>query len=330
MTTTAEGGRLEQLDFIFLTLGAALRVATPLLFAALAGLYSERSGILDLGLEGKMLVGAFAAGVLAATSGSALLGLVGAVALSTSLGLLHGFACITNRGNQYVSGIAITVVASGLTGLLAVSWFAEGGRTPVLPADARFTAITLPGADALAGIPVIGTVYGGFLSGHNILVYLALLAVPVTWFVLERTPFGLRLRCTGENPQAAETAGIPVSRTQYIAVAISGALCGIAGAYLATGHGAGFVPDMTAGKGFVALAALIFGKWKPVPTMLACLLFGLFDAFAARMQGGMITGDVPDQVIQATPYLLTVIVLALFVGKAVPPQALGRPYVKED
>lgn len=321
---------MEQLEFLFLTLGAALRVATPLLLAALAGLYSERSGILDLGLEGKMLVGAFAAGVLAAGTGSPLLGLVGAIGLSMGLGLLHGFACITNKGNQVVSGVAITVVASGLTGLLAVSWFSSGGRTPVLPATSRFAPLTLPGADALADVPILGVVYGQFLSGHNILVYLALLAVPVTWFVLQKTPFGLRLRCIGENPQAAETAGISVYRTQYIASAISGGLCGVAGAYLATGHGAGFVPDMTAGKGFIALAALIFGKWRPVQTMLACFLFGFFDAFAARMQGGAIFGELPDQVVQATPYFLTVVVLALFVGKAIPPKALGRPYVKEN
>lgn len=321
---------MEQAELLFLTMGAALRLATPLLLAALAGLYSERSGILDLGLEGKMLAGAFAAGVLTAATGSPLLGLVGAVILSMALGLLHGFACITNKGNQVVSGVAITVVASGLTGLLAVSWFAAGGRTPVLPADARFAPIMLPGADALANVPLLGGFYGALISGHNILVYLALVAVPVTWFVLQKTSFGLRLRCVGENPQAAETAGISVARTQYVAALISGGLCGVAGAYLSTAHGAGFVPDMTAGKGFIALAALIFGKWRPVQTMLACFLFGFFDAFAARMQGSALIGEVPDQVIQATPYLLTIVVLALFVGKAIPPRALGRPYAKAN
>lgn len=321
---------MEQLELLFLTLGAAVRLATPLLLAALAGLYSERSGILDLGLEGKMLVGAFAAGVLAAATGSPLLGLVGAIVLSMGLALLHGFACITNKGNQVVSGVAITVVASGLTGLLAVSWFSAGGRTPVLAADARFAPITLPGAGALAEVPVLRVIYGQLISGHNVLVYLALLAVPVTWFILQKTSFGLRLRCVGENPQAAETAGISVARTQYIATIISGGLCGVAGAYLATAHGAGFVPGMTAGKGFIALAALIFGKWRPVQTMLACFLFGFFDAFAARMQGVAIFGEVPDQLVQATPYLLTIVVLALFVGKAIPPRALGRPYAKEN
>lgn len=321
---------MEQLELLILTLGAALRLATPLLLAALAGLYSERSGILDLGLEGKMLVGAFAAGVIAAGTGSPFLALVGAIALSVGLSLLHGFACITNKGNQVVSGVAITVVASGLTGLLAVSWFSSGGGTPMLPAGSRFTQVTLPGADALADVPIVGAIYGELISGHNVLVYLALLAVPLTWFVLQKTPFGLQLRCVGENPQAAETAGISVSRTQYIAAVVSGGLCGVAGAYLSTAHGAGFVPDMTAGKGFIALAALIFGKWRPVQTMLACFLFGFLDAFAARMQGSTIFGEIPDQIVQATPYVLTIVVLALFVGKAVPPKALGRPYLKES
>lgn len=320
---------MEPIDILFSTFGAALRVAAPLLLAALAGLYSERSGILDLGLEGKMLVGAFAAAAAASGTGSAFIGLIAAVAGSVGFGLLHGFACITNRGNQVVSGVAITVVASGLTGLLAVSWYSSGGRTPALPADARFAPITLPGASALSEVPFLGAVYGDLVSGHNILVYLALLAVPVTWLVLYKTPFGLRLRCVGENPQAAETAGISVARVQYVAAIVSGALCGVAGAYLSTGHGAGFVPGMTAGKGFIALAALIFGKWRPAQTMLACLLFGFFDAFAARMQGGGPLGTIPDQFVQASPYLLTVVVLAVFVGKAVPPKALGRPYVKE-
>lgn len=320
---------MEYIDFFLLTLGATLRVATPLILAALAGLFSERTGILDLGLEGKMLVGAFAAAAVAAGTGSAFLGLIAAIGLSTGFGLLHGFACITHKGNQVVSGVAITVVASGLTGLLAATLFSSGGRTPALPADARFTPIVLPGTETLSEIPVLGTLYGGLIGGHNILVYLALLAVPATWFVLYRTPYGLWLRSVGENPQAVETAGIPVARVQYLAAIVSGALCGVAGAYLSTGHGAGFVPDMTAGKGFIALAALIFGKWKPVQTLLACLLFGFFDASAARIEGTGLFGDIPDQLIQAMPYLLTVLVLAFFISKAVPPKALGRPYVKE-
>lgn len=320
---------MDQIELLILTFGATLRVAAPLILAALAGLYSERAGILDLGLEGKMLVGAFAAAVVAAATGWPLLGLVAAILMSVAFGLLHGFACITGKGNQVVSGVAITVVASGLTGLLAVSWYAAGGRTPVLSRDARFTPINWPGAEALADVPVLGPIYSGVISGHNILVYLALLAVPATWFVLYKTPFGLRLRSVGENPQAVETAGISVPRIQYSAAAISGALCGIAGAYLSTGHGAGFASDMTAGKGFIALAALIFGKWRPVQTMFACLLFGFFDAFAARMQGSALLGEVPDQAVQALPYLLTIVVLALFVGKAVAPRSLGKPYVKE-
>lgn len=321
---------MELIDLLVPTLGAALRLATPLLFAALAGLYSERSGILDLGLEGKMLAGAFAAGVLAAATGSAVVGLLGAILLSTGLGLLHGFACITNKGDQVVSGIAITVLASGLTGLLAATWFAAGGRTPVLPAESRFSAISWPGSEALADVPLLGGIYGELIGGQNVLVYLGLAAVAATWFVLHKTPFGLRLRCVGENPQAAEAAGISVPRTRYIAVAVSGGLCGVAGACLAVAQSAGFVPGMTAGKGFIALAALIFGKWRPIQTMLACFLFGFFEALAPRTQGSTPFGQFPDQLIQAIPYLLTVVVLALFVGKAIPPRALGRPYSKEN
>ncbi len=319
---------MEMLDLFITTLGAALRLATPLIFAALAGLFSERSGILDLGLEGKILVGAFAAAAMTTTTGWPMLGLIAAVGCSVGVGLLHGYACITHKGNQLVSGVAITVVASGLTGLLAVSWFSTGGRTPVLPPGSRFQPIVLPGTEALAGVPVLGPLYGTVIGGQNLLVYLALMAVPAVWFILYRTPYGLWLRSVGENPQAVETAGISVARIQYIAAMASGGLCGVAGAYLSTAHGAGFVPDMTAGKGFIALAALIFGKWRPVPTLLACLLFGFFDAGAARMQGSHLIGDIPDQAVQALPYALTVIVLALFVGKATAPKALGQPYIK--
>jgi simple sugar transport system permease protein len=321
---------MEYIDFIFLTLGASMRVATPLLLAALAGLYCERSGILDLGLEGKMLVGAFAAAVATGSTGSAVFGLLMAIALSCGFAMLHGYACITHKGNQVVSGVAINIVASGLTGLLAVAWFSTGSRTTAVLEEDRLSPIILPGVEALADIPVLGSVYGGFLSGHNILTWLALLLVPATWFVLARTTFGLRLRSVGENPAAVETAGISVSRVQYSAMIVSGTLCGLAGAYLSIGQGAGFVSDMTAGKGFIALAAVIFGKWRPVPTMFACLLFGLFDAVAARMQGSALAGALPAEFIQALPYLLTVVVLALFVGKAVAPKALGRPYLKEQ
>jgi simple sugar transport system permease protein len=309
---------------------STVRLAVPLLFAALAGLYSERSGVFDIGLEGKMLAGAFAAGAVASLAGSAWAGLAAAVVVSTAMALLHGFASITHRGNQIVSGVAINILAAGLTALLGATWFHEGGRTPQLGNDARFAPIDLPFAASLEATPVLGPVYTEVVSGHSILVYMAFLAVPVTWFVLYRTRFGLRLRAVGENPHAVDTAGISVTRARYMAVAICGVLCGFAGAYLAIAQSAGFIRDMTAGKGFIALAALIFAKWQPVNALFACLLFGFLDAAAIRLQGTPIPGIgvVPVQFIQAVPYVLTVVLLAGFIGRAVPPRAGGIPYVK--
>lgn len=320
---------------MFLTLlsllDSTVRLATPLLLAALAGFYSERAGVVDIGLEGKMLVAAFAAAATAAIHGSAWLGLGAGILASVILALLHGFACITHKGNQVVSGVALNIVALGLTAVLGNAWFEMGGRTPNLPADARFGEITLPLAEALHGVPLLGPLYFELISGHNILVYLALAIVPLTWWIAYRTRFGLRLRAVGENPAAVDTAGISVTKLRYQAVLIAGLLCGIAGAYLSTAQGAGFQSNMTAGKGFLALAALILGKWKPVPTLFACLLFAFADALQTRLQGVALPGigEVPVQLIEALPYLLTVLLLAGFVGKAIPPKASGRPYVKD-
>lgn len=312
-------------------LDSTIRLSVPLLFACLAGLYSERAGIFDIGLEGKMLAGAFAAGTVAYLTGSAMMGLIAAVLVSVLFGLVHGFASITHRGNQIVSGVAINFIAAGATVILGQAWFRQGGRTPSLPTDARFGALQLPGAEALKDVPVVGYLYSDLISGHSALVYLAFLMVPFTWWVLQRTRFGLRLRAVGENPAAVDTAGISVPWLRYRAVICCGVLCGLAGAYLAQAQGAGFVKDMTAGKGYIALAALIFAKWRPVNAMFACLLFGFLDALAIRMQGHPLPliGEVPVQFMQALPYVLTVILLAGFIGKAIPPKAGGVPYVKE-
>ena len=310
--------------------GSTLRLATPLLLACLAGLFSERAGIFDIGLEGKMLAAAFAAGAFAAVTGSAWIGLLAGIAASGLLSALHGFASITLKGNQLISGVAINFLASGMTALIGQNWFGLGGQTPQLPADARFLPITLPVADLLAPVPLIGPVYANLISGNNLLVYVALAAVPATWWVLYRTRFGLRLRAVGENPGAVDTAGVSVVRLRYAAVLICGLLCGVAGAYLSTGQSAGFVREMTAGKGFIALAALIFAKWRPWPALGACLLFGLLEAISIRYQGLRLGALVlPVQAMQALPYILTVVILAGFVGRAVPPRAGGRPYVKE-
>jgi ABC-type uncharacterized transport system permease subunit len=310
---------------------SAIRMSVPLLLACLAGLYSERAGVFDIGLEGKMLAGAFAAACVAAITGSAWLGLGAAVVAAVLFALVHGFASITNRGNQIVSGVAINFVVAGATVILGQAWFRQGGRTPQLGADQRFNSIELPFAEALRNVPVIGPIYSDLISGHSLLVYFAFLMVPATWWVLFRTRFGLRLRAVGENPAAVDTAGISVTWLRYRAVICCGVLTGIAGAYLSLAQGAGFVKDMTAGRGFIALAALIFAKWKPVPAMFACLLFGFLDAFAIRFQGIALPGigKIPVQFMQALPYVLTVVLLAGFIGKAIPPRAGGVPYVKE-
>jgi simple sugar transport system permease protein len=314
-----------------LTLDATLRVATPLILCAMAGLFSERSGIIDISLEGKMLMAAFAAGTLAALTGSAIAGLAGAILVSVMFSLIHGFACITHKGNQVISGLAINILASGLTVTLGIAIFAKGGQTPMLSRQARFSSIELPFAEAAGAIPFIGPIYKEIISGHNILVWCALIAVWLTGFVIFKTAFGLRLRAVGEKPEAVDTAGISVSGLRYRAVIIAGILCGIAGAYLSIAHGAGFVREMTAGKGYIALAALIFGNWRPVPALAACLMFGFLDAVAARLQGVEVPviGQIPTDLILVLPYVLTVVLLAGFIGKATPPRAIGRPYVKE-
>ncbi|MAS44863.1 MAG: sugar ABC transporter permease [Rhodobacteraceae bacterium] len=318
-------------DALILMLDSTVRLSTPLLLTALAGLYAERSGVFDIGLEGKLLIAAFAAAATASVTGSAWLGALAGMGASILFALLHGLACITYRGNQIVSGVAINFLAAGLTALLGTAWFHQGGRTPPLMGSERFRTIELPFAEALADVPVIGGIYSELLSGHYLLVYVAFAAAPFSWWVLYRTRFGLRLRAVGENPAAVDTAGISVVRMRYLALVCAGVLCGLAGAYLAVAQSAGFIKDMSAGKGFIALAALIFSKWRPIQVMFACLLFGFLDAAAIRLQGQELPliGAAPVQLIQALPYILTVVLLAGFIGKAVPPKAGGTPYVKE-
>ncbi len=312
-------------------LASTLRLATPLILCALAGMFSERAGVVDIGLEGKLLMGAFAAAAVTSLVGSPWIGLLAAIGASVILALIHGFACITHRGEQIVSGVAINILASGLTVVLAIAIFSQGGSTPSLSRDERFDEFALPFADTISGVPFIGPLYAETLSGHNILVYVALLMVPITIYVLFRTAFGLRLRAVGEAPEAVDSAGYSVAFLRYRAVIIAGVLCGIAGAYLSIAHGGGFVREMSAGKGYIALAALIFGHWKPMPTLFACLLFGALESTATRLSNVSLPGigTLPVDVILLAPYILTVILLAGFVGRAVPPRAIGVPYVKE-
>jgi general nucleoside transport system permease protein len=321
----------EYFLIVVLLMDSTLRVAAPLVLAALGGLFAERSGVVDIGLEGKMLAAAFAAAAAAAVTGSAWIGLGAAIGTSVLLALLHGYACITHAGNQVVSGMALNIVVAGLTVVVGNAWFQRGGQTPQLTGDARFAPIDLPFAATLEDVPVIGGLYSEIVSGHNILVYIAAAAVPLVGWFIYRTRFGLRLRAVGENPAAVDTAGISVAAMRYKALMIGGVLCGLSGAYLSIAHNAAFIRDMSAGKGYLALAALIFGKWRPGPTLIACLLFAFADAIQVRLQGTALPliGVIPVQFIQVLPYVLTVLLLAGFVGRAVAPKAIGIPYVKE-
>jgi simple sugar transport system permease protein len=278
---------------------SAVRLATPLLLAALGGLYSERSGVINIALEGLMLAGAFTAAVVTHYSGNPWVGLLAAILAGTFVAAIHGVACIRYRADQVVSGTAINILFLGVPALLSGALFESTGATPQIPQG-----------QLLPLAPIV----------------LAFALVPATWWVLYRTPFGLRLRAVGENPEAADTAGIDVARLRYAGVLISGALAAIGGAYLSIGQASLFTRNMSAGRGFIALAALIFGKWRPVQTMLACLLFGAAEALSIQMQG---VSAIPVQFIQIIPYVLTIVVLAGFIGHSRAPRALGLPYQKK-
>lgn len=321
---------MDFLQFI-LTLDSTLRLSTVLLLACLAGLFSERSGIVDIGLEGKMLISAFVAAAIAYETGSVWMGLAAGMLASLIFAMIHGVASIIYRGDQIISGVALNFLASGLTVVVGDALYRQGGQTPTLAGSARFSEITLPFADALRDVPILGPIYSELISGHKPLVYVAFLAVPLVWWVLFRTRFGLRLRAVGENPSSVDTAGVSVVRMRFKALLITGLLCGIAGAYLSTSQAAGFGKEMTAGRGYIALAALIFAKWRPLHAMGACLLFGLLEAVSNLYPNIDVFGlfTIPVQFTQTLPYILTVIILGGFIGRAMPPNAIGQPYVKE-
>jgi len=307
-------------DIINLSLLASMiRLSTPLILSALGGMFSERGGVINIALEGIMLAGAFTAAAVTVRVGNPWLGLVCAAAAGAVVSLILAVAAIEFRADQVVVGTAINILFLGVPALVSGALFESTGSTPQLPREQ-----TLPDWN----IPVIGSIpfVGQLFSGHKPIVYFALLMVPVSYYILFRTRFGLRLRAVGENPEAADTAGVSVRRMRYAGVVLSGLLAGVAGAYLSIGQNSLFTRNMTAGRGFIALAALIFGKWHPVGAFFACLLFGLADAVAIRMQGVV---PIPVQMIQIIPYVLTLIVLAGFIGRATPPKAIGTPYVKE-
>ena len=282
---------------------SAIRLATPLLLAALGGMFSERSGVINIALEGLMLAGAFTAASVTWYASSPWVGLASAIVAGAAIAMIHAVACIRYRADQVVSGTAINILLTGVPALLSGAFFLSSGSTPQVPKE-----------HLIPWTPVL----------------LAFAFVPASWYVLYRTPFGLRLRAVGENPEAADAAGVSVNRMRYTAVLLSGALAGIGGAYLSIGQSSLFTRNMSAGRGFIALAALIFGKWRPVQTMLACLLFGFTEAVAIQLQGVHFGGEeIPTQFVQIIPYVLTIVVLAGFIGQSRAPRSLGIPYSKE-
>ena len=300
-------------------LASTIRLSTPLILAALGGMYSERGGVINIALEGIMLAGAFTAAAVTVFTHNPWLGLIAAATAGLLVSLIHAVASIQFRADQVVVGTAINIMFLGAPALLSGALFNSTGSTPQLKREYTLPDWHIPLIDR---IPLLSQL----LSGHKPIVYLALALVPISYFVLFKLPFGLRLRAVGENPEAADTAGISVVRMRYAGVLLSGVLAGIGGAYLSIGQNSLFTRNMTAGRGFIALAALIFGKWRPVGAFLACLLFGLADAVSIRMQGVV---PIPVQVIQTIPYVLTLVVLAGLIGRAIPPRAIGIPYVKE-
>jgi ABC-type uncharacterized transport system permease subunit len=296
-------------------LASTIRNATPLVFAALGGMFSERSGVVNIGLEGLMLISAFAGVVGAFLSGSAVVALGFALAAGLVFALIHALMCVTFEADQIISGTAINLLALGGTGFLMVSIFGAGGTSPRVEG---FGEVPIP---LLSGIPVVGPA----LFSQSVLVYLMYVMVPVTYFVLFRTPFGLRLRATGESPEAVDTAGVSVGRMRYYGVALSGLLASLGGIYLSMGLLSAFTEGMTSGRGFIALAALIFGRWNPIGAAGAALLFG----FALAVTFSAPQEVIPNEFLQMIPYVLTIVALAAFGGRAIAPAAIGKPYRKE-
>jgi len=295
---------------------STIRLAAPLILAALGGLFSERSGVINIALEGKMLAGAFTAAAITYAADTKLhlgaaspwIGLLGGMLAGLLIAVIYAVVCIRFKADQVVSGAAINILMIGMPGLLSGAFFLSSGSTPQIPKDRL-----LPQSPIMLGIALVAF-------------------VAISWYVLYHTPFGLRLRAVGEKPEAADAAGISVARLRYSGVLLAGILAGIGGAYLSIGQSSLFTRNMTSGRGFIALAALIFGKWRPVQTLLACLLFGFTEALSIVMQGVMKLPsgeDIPVQFIQMVPYVLTIIVLAGFIGSSRPPRALGIPYQKE-
>ena len=309
--TRSGQGNLEQVVVWGALLASTLRYATPLTLGALGGLFSARSGVINSALEGMMLIGAFFGAWGADITSSWLLGVVIAIAAGALFASVHALFAVTFRADQIVSGTALNLLAIGITGYLYIDIYGQQGTPDNLP---EVPDVHLP----IKSVPLLGDVFGQL----NLLVWVALALVLITWVAVFRTPTGLRLRAAGENPLAAETAGLSVIRTRYLAVMTSGALAALGGAFLSIGFVHTFTQNMTAGRGFIALAALIFGRWRPGGALAATLLFGFGSALAQRLPVFSPSGAV---LFQALPYVLTLIAVTGVIGRSIPPAAIGRP-----
>jgi general nucleoside transport system permease protein len=319
----AQDHSVAALEAVFGTslLAATLRAATPLAFAAIGGIFSERSGVVNIGLEGMMLTGAFFGIAVVGWTGQWELGIFAAMAAGGVLALIHAFFSIHLRADQIVSGTAINFLALGLTGYLFRSIYGTRG-TPEL--EERIPELSVPG---LRDVPYLGDVVGEM----NLMIWMAILLVIVAWIVLFKTPLGLRLRSVGEHPKAADTVGISVFGVRYGAVVFSGVLAALGGAYLSFGFGGAFNENMTVGKGFIGLAAMIAGNWRPFPAFVVCLLFGFSEGLGRRLQGSDLLPDVVSSpnLLSTLPYVVTLIALVGIIGRSRPPASVGRPYVKQ-
>ncbi len=297
---------------------SAIRLATPLIFASLGGVFSERSGVVNIALEGIMIMGAFFAVLFTHLTGNPWIGVLASMTIGILTSLLLAVVSIHLRGNQVVAGVAINLLAVSFTAFMLEMVWKRSGSTPSVE-----RALTDNPFKFLEGIPLLGDLFSRFTP----FVYLAFLMVGISYYVLFKTSFGLRIRAVGEHPRAADTVGINVYLMRYICVMISGALAGLAGASLSIGTISLFREGMTAGKGFIALAAMIFGKWHPVGALFACLFFGLADAIQIQAQSFGI--PIAQEFLQMLPYVATILALAGVVGRSVAPKADGQPYEKD-
>ncbi len=316
LATRSEIGKLETVVVWSALFASMLRFATPLIFGALGGMFSERSGVVNVGLEGMMLMGAFF-GIMAADKlDSWILGLLVGILSGGAMALIHAIWSIHFRADQIISGFAINFLALGLTGYLFIDVYGQEGTPTDIP--------SIPNVHIgfLDDIPFFGDVIGNL----NLMIWVALILIPLSWLVLFKTPLGLRIRAVGEHPRAADTVGIDVYAIRYGAVITSGMLAAAGGAYLSIGFVGSFNENMTAGRGFIALAAVIFGNWRPFGAAAACLLFGFSSALAQRLPEYSSSAAV---LFQALPYVLTLIAVAGVIGRSIPPAAVGRPYQKQ-